>query len=143
MSGFCCTGVSSELSLYNSVYHLSFTRLDFAENGLDLYYEAFPADRLSYKCLVYGVYVFEFVQTILVTHDAFATFGFGFGDIEAVTNMHFNWFTIPIMSGLGKLFFIRRLTIIEQFHALQSHWLARPSTHIEFVHYQSPGQSLY
>ncbi len=38
---------------------------------------------------------------MLVTHDAFAMFGYGFGDIETLTDMHFNWLTVPIMSAAG------------------------------------------
>ncbi len=38
---------------------------------------------------------------MLVTHDAFSIFGYGFGDIEALTDMHFVWLTVPIMSGVG------------------------------------------
>jgi hypothetical protein len=68
----------------------------------DLYYLAFPKDRLSTKCLVYGVYALEVVETILVTHDSFAAFGYGFGDISALTRIDFNWLSIPIMSGLGN-----------------------------------------
>jgi hypothetical protein len=69
----------------------------------DLYYLAFPKDRLSTKCLVYGVYALELVETILVTHDAFAAFGYGYGDLSALTNVGFAWLSIPVMSGLGNL----------------------------------------
>ncbi|KAK0474411.1 hypothetical protein IW261DRAFT_1568771 [Armillaria novae-zelandiae] len=67
---------------------------------LYLYYLAFPKDRKFIKYLVYGIYIIEFVQTVLFTHDAFAIFGYGFGDIDALTGMHFNWLTIPIMGAL-------------------------------------------
>ncbi len=69
-------------------------------SSLDLYYLAFPMDRKFTKCLVYGIYIVEFVQTMVFTHDAFATFGYGFGDLEALTGMYFNWFTVPIMSSV-------------------------------------------
>ncbi|KAK0493074.1 hypothetical protein EDD18DRAFT_430164 [Armillaria luteobubalina] len=52
------------------------------------------------KYLVYGIYIIEFAQTMIFTYDAFATFGYGFGDMEALTGMYFNWFTVPIMSAL-------------------------------------------
>jgi hypothetical protein len=68
---------------------------------LDLYYEAFPNDRVYTKSLVYGVYTVELVQSILVTHDAFAIFGDGFGNLSALTVTHFDWLTVPIMSGFG------------------------------------------
>ncbi|KAF9010873.1 hypothetical protein BDZ89DRAFT_1078082, partial [Hymenopellis radicata] len=67
---------------------------------LYLYYEAFPQDRLFNKCLAYSIYILEFVQTVLVMHDAFATFGPGFGDVQAITDIHFEWFSIPVLSGL-------------------------------------------
>ena len=38
---------------------------------------------------------------MLFTHDAFATFGYGFGDFDALTGMSFNWITVPIMGGAG------------------------------------------
>ncbi len=69
---------------------------------LDLYYLAFPNDRQLLKYLVYGIYVIESVQTILVAHDMFATFGYGFGDIDALTRMNFSWLTVPIMSAVGS-----------------------------------------
>ncbi|KAK0241046.1 hypothetical protein EDD85DRAFT_948138 [Armillaria nabsnona] len=80
---------------------------------LYLYYLAFPKDRKITKCLVYGVYIVEFVQTMLFTHDAFAMFGYGFGDIEALIRMNFNWLTIPIMSAavafVGQVFYAYRI----------------------------------
>ncbi|KAK0493076.1 hypothetical protein EDD18DRAFT_1464990 [Armillaria luteobubalina] len=85
---------------------------------LYLYYLAFPNDRKFTKCLVYGVYVIEFVQTMIFTHDAFATFGYGFGDIEALTGMYFNWFTVPIMSAvsafIGQAFYAYRIFILSK-----------------------------
>ncbi|KAJ7265309.1 hypothetical protein C8J57DRAFT_1622413 [Mycena rebaudengoi] len=51
---------------------------------LDLYYQAFPNDTRFKKYLVYTVYTIEFAQTILSTHDAFATFGYDFTDAAAI-----------------------------------------------------------
>ncbi|KAK0214051.1 hypothetical protein IW262DRAFT_293319 [Armillaria fumosa] len=85
---------------------------------LYLYYLAFPKDRNSTKHLVYGIYIIEFVQTILFTHDAFAVFGYGFGDIEVLTRMHFNWLAIPIMSAVvafvGQAFYAYRIFILSK-----------------------------
>ncbi|KAK0483137.1 hypothetical protein EDD18DRAFT_1261695 [Armillaria luteobubalina] len=72
---------------------------------LYLYYLAFPKDRRFVKTLVYGIYIVEFVQTILVAHDAFAVFGYGFGDLEALTGMHSNWLILPITIEIGAIFF--------------------------------------
>ncbi|PBK98187.1 hypothetical protein ARMGADRAFT_986118 [Armillaria gallica] len=85
---------------------------------LYLYYLAFPKDRKATKCLVYGIYVVEFCQTMLVTHDAFAEFGYGFGDIDALTGMYFNWLTVPIMgavvAGIGQVFYAYRILILSR-----------------------------
>ncbi|SJK98213.1 uncharacterized protein ARMOST_01474 [Armillaria ostoyae] len=85
---------------------------------LYLYYLAFPMDRKFTKCLVYGIYLVEFVQTMIFTHDAFATFGYGFGDVEALTGMYFNWFTVPIMSAVsasvGQGFYAYRIFVLSK-----------------------------
>ncbi|KAJ3929057.1 MAG: hypothetical protein NXY57DRAFT_900811, partial [Lentinula lateritia] len=67
-----------------------------------LYYLAFPSDRTIIKSVVYGIFLIEIFQTILVTHDAFAIFGYGFGSFESLTKMYFDWFTVPVMSGIGE-----------------------------------------
>ncbi|PBK87451.1 hypothetical protein ARMGADRAFT_1085475 [Armillaria gallica] len=70
---------------------------------LYLYYLAFPNDRRFTKRLVYGIYSIEFVQMVLVTHDAFEIFGYGFGDIDAIIEIHSDWLTGPIISSIGFL----------------------------------------
>ncbi|KAK0183643.1 hypothetical protein F5146DRAFT_1148915 [Armillaria mellea] len=85
---------------------------------LYLYYLAFPNDRKFTKYLVYGVYVVEFVQTIFVTHDALAMFGYGFGDLEALTRMDFNWVAVPVMGGVvpcvGQVFYAYRIFVLSR-----------------------------
>ncbi|KAK0454346.1 hypothetical protein EV421DRAFT_2029438 [Armillaria borealis] len=86
---------------------------------LYLYYLAFPKDRQFIKYLVYGIYIVEFVQTILVAHDAFAMFGYyGFGDLEALTETHFNWLTVPIITAIaafvGQVFYAYRIFILSR-----------------------------
>ncbi|KAK0485578.1 hypothetical protein EDD18DRAFT_1260641 [Armillaria luteobubalina] len=85
---------------------------------LYLYYLAFPKDRKFTKCLVYGIYLVEFVQTMIFTHDAFATFGYGFSDLKALTGMYSNWLTIPILSSVsacvGQAFYAYRIFILSK-----------------------------
>ncbi|PBK86488.1 hypothetical protein ARMGADRAFT_529128 [Armillaria gallica] len=85
---------------------------------LYLYYLAFPNDRKFIKYLVYGIYIVEFVQTMLLSHDAFATFGYGFGDLDALTDVHFNWLIVPIMSAIiacvGHVFYAYRIFILSK-----------------------------
>ncbi|PBK66303.1 hypothetical protein ARMSODRAFT_1021504 [Armillaria solidipes] len=85
---------------------------------LYLYYLAFPNDRRFTKYLVYGIYAIEFVQTMLVAHDAFAMYGYGFGDIDALTRMNFFWLSGPIMSAVassvGQVFYAYRIFIVSK-----------------------------
>ncbi|KAK0484821.1 hypothetical protein IW261DRAFT_859690 [Armillaria novae-zelandiae] len=85
---------------------------------LYLYYLAFPNDRRFAKYLVYGIYIIEFVQTVLITHDVFATFGYGFGDIDALTRTNSFWLAVPIMSavaaGVGQVFYAYRIFILSK-----------------------------
>ncbi|PBK85480.1 hypothetical protein ARMGADRAFT_941693, partial [Armillaria gallica] len=83
-----------------------------------LYYLAFPKDRKLTKYLVYGIYIVEIVQTMFVTHNVFAEFVYGFGDLIALTDMDFNWFTVPIMSGIvacvGQVFYGYRIFVLSK-----------------------------
>ncbi|KAK0478579.1 hypothetical protein EDD18DRAFT_1443201 [Armillaria luteobubalina] len=85
---------------------------------LYLYYLAFPKDRRFVKCLVYGVYIVELVQTILVARDAFVVFGYGFGNLEALTGMHLNWLILPIIIAfitiVAQVFYAYRIFILSR-----------------------------
>jgi hypothetical protein len=85
------------------VSYLTIISSESQRNGLhtDLYYLAFPNDRLFTKCLVYGVYSIQLVQIILSTVDAFRMFGSGYGDVSALTQVDFAWFTVPFTIALG------------------------------------------
>ncbi|KAJ7467551.1 hypothetical protein FB451DRAFT_1258836 [Mycena latifolia] len=87
---------------------------------LYLYYQAFPNDRPFTKCLVYGVYVIELVDMILVTRDAFEAFGYGFGDVSALTKINLGWLDIPIMSGLVS--FIAQSFYAYRIYVLSKSW---------------------
>ncbi|KAF8900386.1 hypothetical protein CPB85DRAFT_160417 [Mucidula mucida] len=86
-----------------------------------LYYDAAVNDRLLTRCLVYGVYMLEFVQTAFVTYDAFKIFALGFGDLESLTAVHFHWLTIPVMSAIvsciSQLFYAYRIFILSKRNA--------------------------
>ncbi|KAK0221073.1 hypothetical protein EDD85DRAFT_272756 [Armillaria nabsnona] len=85
---------------------------------LYLYYLAFPNDRRFIKYLVYGIYVIEFVQTMFVAHDAFVTFGYGFGDMDALTRINFSWLICPVMSAVAsfvsQVFYAYRIYIVSK-----------------------------
>ncbi|KAK0451668.1 hypothetical protein EV421DRAFT_1898603 [Armillaria borealis] len=85
---------------------------------LYLYYLAFPNDRRFIKYLVYGIYVVEFGQTMLVAHDTFAIFGYGFGDLDVMDKINFYWLVGPIMGGVascvGQVFYAYRIYILSK-----------------------------
>ncbi|KAK0486415.1 hypothetical protein IW261DRAFT_1559816 [Armillaria novae-zelandiae] len=85
---------------------------------LYLYYLAFPNDRKITKYIVYGIYIIEFVLTILITHDAFKIFGYGFGDSDALTDGDFNYLVIPIMGGIAA-------SVVQAFYAYRIFILSR------------------
>ena len=69
----------------------------------DSYYLAFPKDRLYLKCLVYGVYVFESLQSILIIDALFRTFVTNFGDSQALDQVETLWLSVPILTAIGEL----------------------------------------
>ncbi|KAF8915060.1 hypothetical protein CPB85DRAFT_1454202 [Mucidula mucida] len=74
-----------------------------------LYYTAFPNDRWGSKALVYLVYVLELLQTIILTRDAYITWGINFSNIEILDEQGLTWFGVPVLtaiaSGLVQSFF--------------------------------------
>ncbi|KAF9002232.1 hypothetical protein BDZ89DRAFT_1026959 [Hymenopellis radicata] len=81
-----------------------------------LYYDAALPDSLQKKCLVYGVYLLESLQTGFVTYDAFTIFASGFGDVQSLTAVHFHWLTIPVMSAIvaciSQFFYAYRVFVL-------------------------------
>lgn len=69
-----------------------------------MYFLAFPNDPRWTQILVYGVYISEFTQTILITQEAFRSFALGFGNINAISEEGNLWFSVPIMSSASAFF---------------------------------------
>ncbi|KAI0630713.1 hypothetical protein C8Q77DRAFT_222015 [Trametes polyzona] len=61
------------------------------------YYLLFPEDPLPTKILVYGTFVYEWVQTALITQTAFDIDVYQFGDRVSLTTYHNTWFSVTIM----------------------------------------------
>ena len=55
------------------------------------------------KCLVYGVYSLEFVQSLLVVDALFRTFVTKFGDVQALDQVETLWLSVPILTAIGEL----------------------------------------
>ena len=54
------------------------------------------------KCLVYGVYFLEFVQSVLVVDAMFRTFVTMFGDVQALDQIETLWLSIPILTAISE-----------------------------------------
>ncbi|KAH9940628.1 hypothetical protein B0H21DRAFT_575850 [Amylocystis lapponica] len=83
-----------------------------------LYYLFFPQDSIPLKMLVYGTLCFEWVQTGLITADAFDIYVYSYGDINTMVSFHNSWFSIPIMCGfiaaVVQIFFARHIYILSK-----------------------------
>lgn len=66
-----------------------------------LYHLAFPRDGLVATCLVYGVYVINTAQTVLVTRDIFNTYATQYGNISLLDAMQNEWLAIPVFSSIS------------------------------------------
>ncbi|KAJ8083482.1 hypothetical protein PM082_009356 [Marasmius tenuissimus] len=88
-----------------------------------IYYNAFPNDPATFKTLVFGVYIVETIQTIMVTWDAFQNFAYGFGDPSALDALQLLWLDVCIIDGLVawvvQLYFAYRIHLLSR-----SKWLA-------------------
>lgn len=82
------------------------------------YYIAFPEDRCIFKVTVYTVYLFEFVQSIVLARDAFNSFGIGYGSFDAVNKLSLTGLLVPILGGTVGF-------IVQLFYANHIHNMTR------------------
>ncbi|KAH9930642.1 uncharacterized protein B0H18DRAFT_953053 [Fomitopsis serialis] len=66
----------------------------------DLYTEAGYKDHIFVKYIVYWMFLFEAVQTILLTHDTFHQLAYSFGDFKGLTASYLIGFELVIQSAL-------------------------------------------
>ena len=55
------------------------------------------------KCLVYGIYTLEVVQSALITEIGFRTFVTSLGDEQVFNRVETAWLSIPTLTAIGKL----------------------------------------
>ena len=60
------------------------------------------------KCLVYGIYFIELVQSILVIETGFRTFVTSFGNVEVFDRIETLWLSVPILTAIGEFSYIGR-----------------------------------
>ncbi|KAF9479641.1 hypothetical protein BDN70DRAFT_993351 [Pholiota conissans] len=82
------------------------------------YFQAFPKDRTALKALVYGVYILELAQTLLLTDTMWNAFGKSFGDPEELNDTGTTWLSIFLIGGLVALlvqvFYVYRIFVISR-----------------------------
>ena len=54
------------------------------------------------KCLVYGIYILEVVQTVIVTEIVFRTFVTSLGDVQIFDRVEMEWL-VPTLTTIGEL----------------------------------------
>ncbi|KAJ4496890.1 hypothetical protein C8R41DRAFT_825193 [Lentinula lateritia] len=83
-----------------------------------LYYLNFPKDSWRLKTLVYGLFIWDILQTALYTSTVFASLASGWGNVAALEGLGLIWFDIPFMSGVASC-------IVQCFYAWRIYVLGR------------------
>ncbi|KAK7040153.1 hypothetical protein VNI00_009959 [Paramarasmius palmivorus] len=68
-----------------------------------LYNIYFPNDKAAFKYLIYGVFLFETIQSALVAHDTYVWFSKGFGDFVNLTKVLTSPLNTPMMGAVTAL----------------------------------------
>ncbi len=63
---------------------------------------AFPRDRPLTKSLVYVIFILETLQSAIILRDSFTIFVGALSDPAILDNPELNWFSVPIITGIGK-----------------------------------------
>ncbi|KAL0566021.1 hypothetical protein V5O48_015994 [Marasmius crinis-equi] len=66
-----------------------------------IYLINFPNDKTFIRLLVYGIFILDTAQTVLITFDTFNVFVYGFGDPGKIDDETLMWFDLCIVNGLG------------------------------------------
>ena len=68
--------------------------------------------------LVYGLFVFEWVQTGLITSTTFDKMVYHYGDLEHAIKFNNTWFSVPVMCGVVstavQMLYARRILILSE-----------------------------
>ncbi|CCM00167.1 uncharacterized protein FIBRA_02195 [Fibroporia radiculosa] len=87
-----------------------------------LYAVSFPRDPLFFKCMVYILLVYEWIETGLITASFFRVYLYNYGNPEAVIGFEYTWFAVPVMgaivSAVVQIFFAWRIYILSKLKLL-------------------------
>ncbi|KZT10563.1 uncharacterized protein LAESUDRAFT_430112 [Laetiporus sulphureus 93-53] len=107
-------------------YFLNWALLGVLLTQVYLYYLWFPQDRKVMKCLVYGLAIFETVQTSLTTAAAFDQYIYSDGDTSRVDTYPFTWFSVPIMAAITA-------AVVQIFYAWRIFMLTHSSRSLNYI----------
>ncbi|EIW76919.1 hypothetical protein CONPUDRAFT_63194, partial [Coniophora puteana RWD-64-598 SS2] len=97
-------------------YFVNWALLGVLTVQIFLYHVHYPNDSRRIKCLVYALYLWETVQTLLMTSDAFGWFVKNLGNPASLVEYRLSWFNVPVMTGavsmVVQLFFSWRVWIL-------------------------------
>jgi len=65
-----------------------------------IYFSVFPKDRTWLKLLVIAIVVLEVVETFAGLRDMIKIFGTGYGSMDALDNVGWAWFSVPVMGSI-------------------------------------------
>lgn len=81
-----------------------------------IYFSVFPKDRRWWKLLVIAIVFLEVVETFASLRDMVKIFGAGFGSMDALDNVGWAWFSVPVMgsiiAGVCQTFYGWRIYVI-------------------------------
>ncbi|KAJ4488078.1 hypothetical protein J3R30DRAFT_3433109 [Lentinula aciculospora] len=83
-----------------------------------LYYLNFPKDSRKLKTLVYGLYILDFAQTLLVTAFVFRMLGSGWGNLDTLESVGLSWIALPFFNAVSgttvQCFYAWRIYILSK-----------------------------
>ncbi|KAK0234580.1 hypothetical protein EDD85DRAFT_87570 [Armillaria nabsnona] len=102
-----------------------------------IYYISFPKDNLGYKTVVYLLWLAETVETVCNMISIFDAFCYNFGNVSELNDVHFSWFTIPILCGfvgcIAQLFYAWRMYTFSK----KARWLCIILSMIAFTQFSA------
>lgn len=74
---------------------------------------------MSLSCrAVYTIFAIEWLQTILITDDAFDKYALHYGDVDNLVKLRLAWFSVPVLGGIVsaavQLYYARRIWLLSK-----------------------------
>jgi hypothetical protein len=78
----------------------------FPCSNIDYYSCFYPRDRLIFKIVLYTLFLWDAVQTLLLTRDWFIVLAVDWGKNNTIANapIETTWLSLPVMNGVSKCY---------------------------------------